>query len=103
MICKLEKEKINNLILLKNKKVEQVGFIYKDILNPRLEMTWGEFCWNATRACIYKYFKDFWIKIWNIKVSWTNQILKTYIDKKWGKYIYQTQIPIYTDTKSIKK
>ncbi len=98
-----EKKEINNLVLAKSKEVEQVWFIYKDIKNPKLEMAWWEFCGNATRACVYKYFKDFWKKIENISVSWTKQKLETFIEKKWEKYFSKAQIPIYKDIKKIQK
>lgn len=102
-ISNLEKKEINDKIMLDNKRIEQVWFIYKDIKNPELEMAWWEFCGNATRATVYKYFKDYWEKIKNISVSWTEKKLKTFIEKKWNNYISQTQMPIYTNPKNIEK
>ena len=89
--------------MLENKKVEQVWFIYEDIQNPKLEMAWWEFCWNATRASVYKYFKDFWEIIEKISVSGTDKILDVFLEEKWNKIIAQTQIPIYTNPKNIEK
>jgi len=104
--CKLsdlEKKEINDKILLENKEVEQVWFIYKDINNPKLEMAWWEFCWNATRASVYKYFRDYWKEIKKINVSGTKKILEVFIEKKWDKIISWTQMPIYSNPKNIEK
>lgn len=49
---KEEKKYINDVILLKNKDVEQVVFLNKD--SKTLNMAGGEFCANATRCAIWK-------------------------------------------------
>lgn len=48
-----EKRKINDYLLDKHQKVEQVGFISEK--SYELEMAGGEFCGNATRCAIYHY------------------------------------------------
>lgn len=50
---KEERKIINDIILNKNKDVEQVGFIDKE--KKILEMAGGEFCMNATRCAIYEF------------------------------------------------
>ena len=50
------KRKINDNIMAKNTKVEQIGFIDPD--GYRLEMAGGEFCGNATRCAAFYYLKD---------------------------------------------
>lgn len=50
-----EKIKINNIIMKKEKKVEQVGFI--SLEKMKLSMAGGEFCGNASR-CAIKYYLD---------------------------------------------
>lgn len=102
-LSSFQKKEINDKIMLENKEVEQVGFIYKDIKNPKLEMAWWEFCANAVRATIYKYFIDYKIKIKNISVSWTIKKLETFIEKKWEKYFSKTQMPIYSNPENIEK
>lgn len=46
------KKYINDMILSKNKEVEQVGFLNKD--TKILNMAGGEFCANATRCAIWE-------------------------------------------------
>lgn len=49
---KEEKKYTNDMILSKNKDVEQVGFLNKK--NKTLNMAGGEFCANATRCAIWE-------------------------------------------------
>lgn len=58
--------KINDEIMKENDIVEQVGFINKDINNPKLIMAGGEFCGNATRSAIYSYLNG---KSGNIEIK----------------------------------
>ena len=102
-ISNLEKKEINNKIMAENMEVEQVWFIYNDIENPKLEMAWWEFCWNAVRSAVYKYFKDYWVKIKDIRVFGIEKKLNVFLESKLGKVISWTEMPIYTNPKNIKK
>lgn len=51
---KAERKQINDIIMEKDKNVEQVGFL-GDMDSPELIMAGGEFCGNATRSAAYHY------------------------------------------------
>lgn len=98
-----QKKKINDYIMAISPTIEQVGFIYKDIANPKLEMAWWEFCWNATRGAIFRYFIDYGVKINAIKVWWIQRKLRTNIEEIWGVYFSESEIPIYSSPNKIEK
>lgn len=74
-----EKKKINDEILSKNPKVEQVGFLDKK--SKRLEMAGGEFCVNATRCAIFECLEGKQGSI-DIKVSGCNGKIKGGIEEE---------------------
>ena len=51
-----ERKQINNMIMDRNKEVEQVGFLSED--KAKLTMAGGEFCGNATRCATYYYLNE---------------------------------------------
>ena len=50
-----EKKSINEVILISNPRIEQVGFINSN--KPELQMAGGEFCGNATRSAAFYYLQ----------------------------------------------
>ncbi len=93
-----QKKKINDSIMKLYPNVEQVGFIDTESDIPRLEMAWWEFCWNATRTFISKFFN--WQKgEWQFKISWVNRLLEWWIDENWEVW---AEMPIYKDVDNIK-
>ena len=75
---KEERKIINDIILNKNKDVEQVGFIDKE--KKILEMAGGEFCMNATRCAIYEFLNAKEGKI-ELSVSGVKEKIKGGINK----------------------
>ena len=80
-------QKIANLIMEKNSKIEQVGFLKKidDKINKieyKLDMSGLEFCGNATRAFGCYLYKEKYIKEkeFNILVSGFNKPIKTKVE-----------------------
>lgn len=74
-----ERKIINDKVMAKFPRVEQVGFI--DYSPLRLVMAGGEFCGNATRCATFLALKGKSGKI-NVSVSGTNQSLKTRVDRQ---------------------
>jgi diaminopimelate epimerase len=75
----IERKIINDTIMSKFSKVEQVGFV--DYSPLRLVMSGGEFCGNAARCSTFLALNGKFGKI-NVSVSGTNQSLKARIDQQ---------------------
>lgn len=75
----IERKIINDTIMSKFPKVEQVGFISYSPL--QLVMAGGEFCGNATRCATFLILKEKPGKV-NVTVSGTDQNLKARIDQQ---------------------
>lgn len=82
---------INNQIMSKYSKIEQVGFINNNLKRPELVMAGGEFCANATRATAFLLLKGKPGQIC-IKVSGVKKKLKAGISKNLEAF---AQMPIY--------
>ena len=70
-----ERKLINNAIMKKEPKVEQVGFLAKE--KCKLTMAGGEFCGNATRCAVMYYMTE----KNSISIEMNNQNLKAGLDK----------------------
>lgn len=92
-----ERSAINDKVMAKFPKVEQVGFI--DYSPARLVMAGGEFCGNATRCSAFLALKGKFGKI-NVSVSGTNQSLKARIDRQ-GKI--WAQMPIFKNRDCVRE
>jgi len=100
---------INDIILQKHSnksqgtfRVEQVGFINKDNISPRLMMAGGEFCGNATRSAAWYYSGETVGEI-NISVSGVTEPLKAGVKEIDKKYESWAQMPFYRNLDRIKK
>ncbi len=71
-----QKKLINNMIMEKEPKVEQVGFVSKKY--KRLTMAGGEFCGNASRCATLYYTEN----QQNIELEVNNYKIKAGVDKK---------------------
>lgn len=92
-----ERKIINDKIMAKFPRVEQVGFIGYSPL--RLVMAGGEFCGNATRCAAFLSLKRKPGRI-NVSVSGTNQSLKARIDQQ-GKV--WAQMPIFKNRDCVRE
>lgn len=92
-----ERKIINDKIMAKFPRVEQVGFISYSPL--RLVMAGGEFCGNATRCAAFLSLKRKPGRI-NVSVSGTNQSLKARIDQQ-GKV--WAQMPIFKNRDCVRE
>lgn len=70
-----QKRIINNEIMMKEPKVEQVGFLSKEDI--KLTMAGGEFCGNATRCAVSYYIK----KQKSLEIQINNQKLQAGMDE----------------------
>lgn len=95
----LLRKKINDTIMREYPNVEQVGFIDETSTIPRLEMAWWEFCGNATRSFVYKFF---WWNTgeWKFSISGTDRTLNAGIKENWEVW---SEMPIYKDVEKIKQ
>jgi len=96
VLNKALKKIINDEIILRNPKVEQVGFI--DRKNKVLEMAGGEFCGNATRCAAYLFLNKKPGTI-QIKVSGAKRKLIAGIDRNQNVF---AEMPIYKNPNRIK-
>ncbi|MBI5356887.1 hypothetical protein HZB78_04770 [Candidatus Collierbacteria bacterium] len=93
----VERKIINDKILAKFPKVEQVGFI--DYSPTRLVMAGGEFCGNATRCAAFLTLKGKPGKT-DVLISGTKQILRSRIDKQG---MVWAQMPIFKNRDCVRE
>nr|MDD3719859.1 GNAT family N-acetyltransferase [Candidatus Gracilibacteria bacterium] len=91
------KKLVNQQVIRSCDSVEQVGFINLDSVPPKLEMAGGEFCGNATRSLIYKYFGGKKGE-GEFQVSGVERNLKGGIDENLEVW---TEMPIFSDINKI--
>jgi len=94
----IDKRKIiQDIILLKHRDVEQVGFVNRNFSDPQLVMSGEEFCGNATRSAVYFYLEGKPGEI-SINVSGTTRPLAAGITDSYETW---TEMPVYEDLDKI--
>lgn len=92
-----KRKQINDQIMKKYSKVEQVGFVNPNPTEPELLMAGGEFCGNATRSAAW-YILDGKPGEIFIKVSGAGTKLRAGVDEKGNAW---AQMPIYANPSKI--